>query len=60
MDANVFSIYFSQLSSVTDERNQLKYVVDELNKNNNIEAGGDSVHGTLLQVVKLHLVYVFF
>ncbi|XP_057494404.1 mitotic spindle checkpoint protein MAD1 isoform X2 [Actinidia eriantha] len=43
------------LSSVTDERNQLKYVVDELNKQKNIEAGGDSVYGTLLQELEARL-----
>ncbi|KAG5525718.1 hypothetical protein RHGRI_032123 [Rhododendron griersonianum] len=37
------------LSSVTDERDRLKNVVDELKVQNNVAAGGDLVNGTLFK-----------
>lgn len=37
------------LSSVTEERDQLKNVIDELKKHKNVEAGGDIANGALFQ-----------
>ncbi|GMP34309.1 hypothetical protein CsSME_00007227 [Camellia sinensis var. sinensis] len=58
MGIMVFSIpFFWQLSSVTEERDQLKNVIDELKKHKNVEAEGDIVNGALFQVVQLHFYF---
>lgn len=42
-----------QLASVTDERDRLKNVIDELKKQHNTEGGTEIAGGTFVQVVKL-------
>lgn len=46
-------VFLTQLSSVTEERDRLKNVVDELKKHNT-ETGAEIAGGTLLQVVEHH------
>lgn len=43
------------LSSVTEERDRLKNVVDELKAQNNVAAGGDLVNGTLFKELESSL-----
>ncbi|KAL6982254.1 coiled-coil domain-containing protein mad1 [Sarracenia purpurea var. burkii] len=49
------SIHCWQLSSVTEDRDRLKHLVDELKKQQNVETGGDLVNGTLFQELELCL-----
>ena len=41
---------YLQLGMVTEERDQLRNAVNELKKQKNVEAGDETVNGTLLQV----------
>ncbi|XP_052193632.1 mitotic spindle checkpoint protein MAD1 isoform X2 [Diospyros lotus] len=43
------------LSSVIEERDRLKNVIDELKKQTNVEAGGDLVNGTLVKELESSL-----
>ncbi|KAA8545413.1 hypothetical protein F0562_020197 [Nyssa sinensis] len=45
----------SILSSVTEERDRLKYAVNELKKHNNVEVAGEMVNGTLVQELESSL-----
>ncbi|WOG82537.1 hypothetical protein DCAR_0101702 [Daucus carota subsp. sativus] len=44
------------LSSVTEERDRLKYTIEEFKKNKNVEAGGEVVPGNITQELESSLV----
>lgn len=53
--------FLMQLSSVTEERDMLKNIVDELKKKHqNSEVGADIAGGTLVQVVQLESYFCFY
>lgn len=56
----MFLLFVWQLSSVTEERDRLKNVVDELKAQNNVAAGGDLVNGTLFKVLQLQTYFICF
>lgn len=59
-DIIVFLLFVWQLASVTEERDRLKNVVDELRAQNTVAAGGDVLNGTLFKVLQLQNYFIFF